>query len=489
MSDVAPGLVRLSVGGRLRTARVQPVCLGCLAYTARCGPASEAGAAVTHSSAPTSTANDVLDRLRPHLLVDGFDLVLDLDRSQGSRLVDARDGTSYLDMFTFFASNALGMNHPALTTPEVQRALARAATHKPSNSDVYTPELAAFVTAFERVLGVDHLPYLFLIEGGALAVENALKAAFDWKSRHNEAAGRDPGLGTRALHLTGAFHGRSGYTLSLTNTDPVKTARFPTFDWPRIPTPGRRFPAVDATTRADEDRALAAARAAFDATPHDIACTVVEPIQGEGGDVHLSERFLTELESLTHERDGLFVCDEVQTGVGMTGTAWAFEQLGLTPDLVAFGKKTHVCGVMGGGRLDEIDDHVWKVSSRINSTFGGGLADLVRATVILETVERDGLVDAAARHGAHLLARLDELAGTHPSVTEPRGRGLFAAVDLPDPTLRDAVVTQLREVERVILLPSGSRSIRFRPPLTVTVAELDEAVSALERAVVAVAIS
>jgi L-lysine 6-transaminase len=442
--------------------------------------------AVTTVTGPAIDPGGVMEGLRPHLLVDGLDLVLDLDRSQGRRIVDARDGTSYLDVFTFFASNALGMNHPALTAPDVQAALGRAATHKPSNSDVYTPELAAFVATFERVLGVPELPYLFLIEGGALAVENALKAAFDWKSRHNERAGRDPALGTRALHLTGAFHGRTGYTLSLTNTDPVKTARFPTFDWPRIATPAERFPAEPESTRAAEDAALAAAREAFAAMPHDIACTIVEPIQGEGGDNHLSRRFLTELQQLTHEHDALFICDEVQTGVGMTGTPWAFQQLGLAPDLVAFGKKTHVCGVMGGGRLDDIDDHVWKVSSRINSTFGGGLVDLVRATVVLETIERDGLVDHAAELGAHLLTRLQGLADRHEAVTQPRGRGLFAAVDLADTATRDAVTGHLFTAERVIMLGSGERSVRFRPPLTVTTDELDEAVDALERAIVAV---
>jgi L-lysine 6-transaminase len=431
-------------------------------------------------------AHEVLGTLGRHLLVDGFDLVLDLDRSAGTRLVDARDGTSYLDVFGFFASSALGMNHPALTDPEAQRALARAATNKPSNSDVYTPELARFVATFERVLGVPELPYLFLIEGGGLAVENALKAAFDWKSRHNERQGRDPALGTRVLHLTGAFHGRTGYTLSLTNTDPVKTARFPTFDWPRLPTPALRFPDDPGATRAAEDAALRAARDAFAAHPHDIACTIVEPIQGEGGDRHLSSRFLRGLQDLTHANDGLFVCDEVQTGVGMTGSPWAFQQLDLQPDLVAFGKKTHVCGVLGGGRLDEIEDHVWKVSSRINSTFGGGLADVVRATYILEVLERDGLVARAAELGDHLLARLGELAARHDAVSQPRGRGLFAAVDLPDGAVRDAVTSHLFTHERVILLGSGPRSVRFRPPLTVTRDELDEAVESLGRAVAAV---
>ena len=152
--------------------------------------------------------------------------------------MDARTGDRYLDMFTFFASSALGMNHPGLADDEDFRAeLAQAAVNKPSNSDVYSVPMARFVDTFARVLGDPALPHLFFVDGGALAVENALKVAFDWKSRINEARGIDPNLGTSVLHLRGAFHGRSGYTLSLTNTDPNKVARFPKFDWPRIDAP------------------------------------------------------------------------------------------------------------------------------------------------------------------------------------------------------------------------------------------------------------
>ena len=181
---------------------------------------------------------DVRDVLARSILADGLDFVLDIDRSSGSYLVDARTGEQFLDMFTFFASSALGMNHPALADDEQFREeLAQAAVNKPSNSDVYSVPMARFVDTFARVLGDPALPHLFFVDGGALAVENALKVAFDWKSRHNEAHGIDPALGTKVLHLRGAFHGRSGYTLSLTNTDPNKVARFPKFDWPRIDAP------------------------------------------------------------------------------------------------------------------------------------------------------------------------------------------------------------------------------------------------------------
>ena len=429
--------------------------------------------------APPVTPATVHDVLRRSLLVDGFDMVLDLEASAGSRLVDARDGTAYLDLFTFFASSALGMNHPALAhDPVFREELLTAALNKPSNSDVYSEPMARFVATFARVLGDPGLPYLFFVEGGALAVENALKVAFDWKSRWNEAHGIDPALGTKVLHLRDAFHGRSGYTMSLTNTDPVKVARFPQFAWPRISNPYLS----EGTDVAVRERAtLAEARAAFEMHPHDIACFVMEPIQGEGGDHHFRPEFLQAMQALCHEHDALLVLDEVQTGAGLTGTAWAFQQLGVQPDVVAFGKKTQVCGVMAGGRVDEVPDNVFAVGSRINSTWGGSLTDMVRARRILEVVEADGLIARAASLGPVLLDLLRELAAAHPEVTDVRGRGLMCAFSLPDAALRDEVLTALREDEHVLLLGCGTRSVRFRPALTVSPEDLAAGVAAVDR--------
>ncbi len=422
---------------------------------------------------------DVHARLGQHLLVDGLDMVLDLAASRGATLIDARDGTAYLDLFTFFASSALGMNHPALVDdPEFTADLLEAARNKPSNSDVYTVPMAQFVDTFARVLGDPGLPHLFFVEGGALAVENALKVAFDWKSRWNESHGLDPALGTKVLHLREAFHGRSGYTLSLTNTDPVKVARFPQFGWPRIPSP-YLVPGADMAAR--ENETLAAARAAFEQFPHDIACFIMEPIQGEGGDHHFRPQFLQAMQALCHEFDSLFVLDEVQTGCGMTGTAWAFQQLGVQPDVVAFGKKTQVCGVMAGGRVDEVPDNVFRVSSRINSTWGGSLVDMVRARRILEVIETDRLIDRAAVVGEHLFMLLRGLAERQPTVTDVRGRGLMCAFSLPDKGSRDLVLAALQNQEHVLLLGCGTRSVRFRPALTVTESELEAGVAALDR--------
>ncbi|MEN3539144.1 L-lysine 6-transaminase [Microbispora sp. ZYX-F-249] len=415
----------------------------------------------------------VHDALARHLLVDGYRLVLDLDRSAGSWLVDARDDRRYLDFYTFFASSPLGVN-PFADDPDFVALLGRVAANKPANSDMYTVHLAEFVETFRRVLGDPELPHLFFVEGGSAAVENALKCAFDWKSRWNEAHGRHPGLGTRVLHLTRAFHGRGGYTLSLTNTDPVKTDRFPRFCWPRIDVPAIHLGNVERA----EKRALAQAREAFERFRHDIACFIAEPIQGEGGDNHMRPEFLQAMQALCHEYEALFVVDEVQTGVGLTGTPWAYQQLGLAPDIVAFAKKVQVGGIMAGRRVDLVPDNVFRVSGRINSTWGGGLVDMVRSRRLLEIIERDGLIPRAAILGEKLLGALRGLEADG-LVAGARGRGLMCAFDVPDP---GGLVARLREEHAILVLRCGERSVRLRPALSVQPDELEYGLAGLRAA-------
>jgi L-lysine 6-transaminase len=169
--------------------------------------------------------------------------------------------------------------------------------------------------------------------------------------------------------------------------------------------------------------------------------------------------------------------------MGLTGTPWAYQQLGLAPDVVAFGKKTQVCGIMAGGRLDEVADHVFRVSSRINSTWGGNLTDMVRSRRILEVLEAEDLIAAATGKGKRLLAELEALPvdNVRAPVDNVRGRGLMCAFDLPDRERRDTLVARLRTEERVLILPSGPRSVRFRPSLAVSEDELSLGVAAIAR--------
>lgn len=409
-------------------------------------------------------ADEVFPTLESNILVDGFHVIIDLDKSHGSWMVDAADGREYLDCYSYFASLPIGHNHPKMEDPEFRETLMRVAQTNPANSDIYSREFAGFVRTFREVAAPDEFRYLFFVAGGSLAVENAIKVAFDWKCQKNRAAGVEGG-GDKVLHFREAFHGRSGYTLSLTNTDPGKTRDFPQFDWPRVANPKIQFPLDEAAAEAAEQQSVGEIEAAFDADPHGIAAIILEPIQGEGGDNHFRPEFFRELRRIADEREALLIFDEIQTGVGLTGTMWAYEQLGMTPDLIAFGKKTQVCGLMSTTRVDDIDTNVFHVSSRINSTWGGNLVDMVRSARYLQIIAEDGLVDNAARVGEAFKSGLHALESEYDTVSNVRGRGLMLAFDLPDGDQRDELRTRCWDIG-LATLACGDRTVRFRPSLT-----------------------
>lgn len=432
---------------------------------------------------------DVLDTLSRHILVDGYHVVMDMEQSRGSYLFDARSGRPLLDFFTNFATMPIGYNHPKMADPEMRERLLQAALTKPTNSDIYTADYAEFVETFARLaIPASHASHLFFVEGGALGVENALKTAFDWKVRKNFARGLKEERGKQILHFRNAFHGRSGYAISLTNTaDPRKTQYFPVFPWPRLTAPSLRFPVTEAVL-ADvahlEETAEREIRKACADNPHDIAALIIEPIQGEGGDNHFRPEFLRRLRALADELEFLLIFDEVQTGVGLTGSMWAFQQLGAEPDLFCFGKKTQTCGFAANGRIDDVDN-VFKVSSRINSTWGGNLADMVRCAKYLEIIDEENLVENARIVGAYFVERLRELEAEFPGVvTNVRGRGLFCALDLPDKAMRDRALAACLE-NGMIGLASGHSAMRFRPALNLSRDEADEGVRKLRRAIFA----
>ena len=427
---------------------------------------------------------EVFDALRPHMLVDGFHLVMDLDRSSGSWIVDARNGRQYLDFYTFFATAPLGHNHPRLTEPGFQRKLGAVAVNKPA-SDIYTTEFAEWVATFAAHAAPDYLPHLFWVDGGTLAVENALKAAFDWKVRKNLARGLGE-KGAQVLHFREAFHGRSGYALSLTNTaDPRKHMYFPKFDWPRILNPKIRFPLEGASlgaVEAAEREAVAQILAALERNPDDIACLIIEPIQGEGGDNHFRPEFFRQLRELADRHEFLLIYDEVQTGFGATGAWWTHQHTDVRPDIIAFGKKSQCCGIAAGRRLDEVDS-VFAVPSRINSTWGGNLVDMVRGTRIIEVMVEEDLIGHGARQGRRLLRGLREIQRDFPEFAgNARGQGLFCALDLASAELRSAVIARAQELG-MIVLSTGHVGLRFRPALNLATEDLDLGVDLLRQAI------
>jgi len=425
----------------------------------------------------------VLETIEHHVLLDGFKIVVDLDKSRGSYLYNAVTNKRLIDLYGFFGSMPIGFNHPHFDDPTVQRDLLRAAKVKIANSDVYSEDYAEFVETFERVVGLPPLERYLFIEGGAPAVENCLKAAMDWKVRKNMAAGHGE-RGTQVLHFRRAFHGRSGYTMSLTNTDPRKTDLFAKFDWPRVSCPHIDFSLPESKREADviarEQKSESEIRDFIDQRGIDICAIIIEPIQGEGGDNHFRGEWLQKLRTICDANEMLLIFDEVQCGMGATGRNWCCEHFNVIPDLMAFGKKAQVCGVMAGPRLDEVKDNAFRLSSRLNSTWGGNFTDMVRSTHFLRIIEEEHLVENAAKVGAYFLDRLRDLQDKDSRISAARGRGLFLAFDLPDAKTREEFWKGFFDLG-VLTLRSGENSIRFRPPLDITGEVIDEAMDAMRK--------
>jgi len=426
--------------------------------------------------------------LNKHVLADGFDLTFDMEKSKGVYIYDAKYKRTLLDFFTCFASVPLGYNHPKMINDEeFKKNLMMAALTNPSNSDIYTTQYAQFVDTFDRVGIPEYLPHAFFIAGGSLAIENALKVAMDWKVQKNFAKGYTKERGFKVIHFENAFHGRSGYTLSLTNTQPVKTKWFAKFDWPRVSFPQINFPYSDSNhddLLRREKLSIAQIKKAFEDNKDDVCAIIIEPVQSEGGDNHVRTEFMERLRQLADENEALLIYDEVQTGVGLTGKFWCHEHFGekARPDILAFGKKMQVCGILASRRVDEIENNVFRVSSRINSTWGGSLVDMVRSSKIMEIIDEDNLCENAAQMGQYLQDNLADIASRHPTMTNVRGKGLLTAFDFPDKETRDKFIN-LGLDKHVMYLGCGSKSIRFRPALIIEKNHIDEGLDILKNIV------
>lgn len=504
-----------------------------------------------------------------------YDFLLDLPNSKGSWL-KTEDGRNFINFHAFFAADALGPNY----TPYVTRLLSLLMKHpsclvssRISNSDFPLREVAVSIMLFRQFTLKNEADwYLFFIDGGALAVENAIKIAQDWKVRLNfkrqinkhlhyrdfvnaaivgdegeaeklfailkgyhmvDAQGdvapqvtrtMTPGVladwmrkagmfeslseqdcrnkceqlltvlrsfteikGHKIIHFHRAFHGRSGYTLTMTNTKSEKSKYFLQHDWPCVPSPHMRHMNLNdgelKQLQADEAQTLAVIQDILKSDEPDIAAIIIEPIQSEGGDRHFRPAFLQALQHLCRTNHLLFMCDEVQTGMGITGKPFASDHMGIEPDVITFGKKSQVCGVFARkARIDEVADNVFNVPSRINSTFGGNNFDYVRLGLICECLMTDKVLDNVNREAAFLNQTLQKLQHKYPNlVLNVRGLGLLCAFDLPTTRMRDALIKQAFEDE-LLLLGCGEKTIRFRPVLTVTRAELEEGLHRLEQA-------
>ncbi len=396
-------------------------------------------------------------------------LNIDLYSSQGSWLHDI-NGDKYLDCYSQCGSQPLGWNY------DINKYLSQlylASGFNICNGDFNTYLSVQFKEYFQYL---NHdFQHFFYIAGGSPAVENALKVAFDWKYKLLAAKGGvdmdEYESQVDILHMKYAFHGRTGYSLSLTNTTPDKTDLFPKFYWSRL-----KCPAINKQppTAVEEMEEQVIEHIEDICTQNEyVAGLIIEPIQGEGGDNHFRPEFLKKLYDLSCEFNFLLIFDEVQTGVGLTGKLWNYEYLDFVPDIVVFGKKTQVCGIMATNtKLGMIENHAFKCEKRINSTWGGNTVDMVRGYAYLQTIMNENILSNVVTVGDHFLNRLREI----PEFLNVRGKGLMIAFECLVENFKEKLYNKL------LFMQSPPNTVRLRPHLTLTEETADEAVRLIKDA-------
>ena len=417
-------------------------------------------------STSTSTINKCLNKQK--YLFDSFPIVWNIQKSQNSFLYDIHTNEEYLDFHGGFGSNPIGWNHPKLTKHFSSGLWNKHFLNKPANCDFYTQEYIEFIDKFQTTIIPKNYPHLFFIDGGALAVENALKIAMDWKYQKNGDNNEDLSI----AHFTKAFHGRSGYTMSLTNTEPHKTKNFTKFNWPRF-LPSIKTGTLPQNQEVYDEFAIGEVEKYFKEHHKSIAGLIIEPIQCEGGDRHFTKYFLQNLQRLCNQHDVLFILDEVQTGFYTTGKTWCFQHYDLEPDLVCFGKKSQQCGVFGGKRLDEIQNHCFNTSGRLGSTWGGNHIDMIRSSKIIDIIKEDNLELNATERGNQWSDEMKMIQSN--KIKNIRNLGLIMSFDCESTEKRNQLLDILKK-NKLLALGAGEKTIRMRPNLAVSKTDISNCV-------------
>ena len=430
---------------------------------------------------PKADSQRMLDELSRYVIAEPYPFVVDLEHSTGMWLATV-DGDRIMDWCGLYGSKLIGYNHPRLYEPEYTRQLVVAANTKMANPDFLTPQCLAYYRLLHRLAPVCMRGNVevYAVNSGAEAVENMMKYLINLHHKKQQAKGQ-PILNHRFIYFDQAFHGRTVYALNITKltNDPIATRDFQGIIQGNLQVPFPEYDArrSDAENEAVADQALNTIEVLMRDHGDEIAGVILEPLQGAGGHRLALKRFYQGLSELCQRYDIGWGLDEVQTSGGQTGAVFTIDLFDVPypPQAVASAKK------FGNGvvyMLKSMDD-----IGVLDSTWGGTLSDMVRFVQEWSVVEDEGLLEQVTAKGARLTAGLESLVEYHPNlISNVRGLGLYQGFTLNDRSNKGRLIDLALDTEDLLLLGAGTDSIRFRPPLDVTEAEIDEMLVRLERA-------
>ena len=398
--------------------------------------------------------------------------VLDHTRGSGMFIYDI-EGNEYLDVTAGVAVHALGWRPKELL--EFEAEIAGVVSELPGHDFDNIPQTLLAERLIEITPG-DFKKHVFFTTSGGRAVESAVKAAMDITGRQRFVAFRP------------AFHGRTGYALALTASKAVHREGFPQ----ALPIIRTSYAYPYRSTANDDagcaQHALEELEYAIQVEGTDIAAIVVEPIVGEGGIIVPPNEFLVGLRRIADDYGALLVADEVQTGLGRTGTWWASEHSGVVPDIIASAK------ALGGGySLGAIVGRapLFGRPSRHSETFSAEPRAALTSLFVLKTIEERKLRENAAAIGKILLEGLQDMHERYPHIGHVRGRGLMIGIEMvadpktkkPAPELREAVIKNCVRRQKLWILGSGPSAVRLLPPLIISEEQAHDVLTRFERAV------
>lgn len=429
---------------------------------------------------PGPISQRMLTELSEFVIAEPYPFVLDVSKGDGMYL-ETVDGQRLFDWAGYYGSKLIGHNHPGLYEPEYTQRLITAANNKVANPDFLTKECLDYYQLLYRVapevMKSDKLE-VYAVNSGAEAVENMMKYLVA-KFNQKRATKGTPSGHRRFLYFDKAFHGRTVFALGVTQTiDPVATKDFlglTTTGNIKLPFPSYSSDLSEEENMKAVEHSLQQVESALALMHDEIIGIIVEPIQGAGGHRVAMPAFFQGLSHLAHKYDIYLGFDEVQTGLGATGKMWAIDHFDLPypPMAIATGKK------FGNGvvyMVEPLED-----IGVLDSTWGGSLADMVRVVREFEIVERENLVEKAAIKGELLAKGLQKLVQKYqPMVRNVRGLGLYQGISLDSTSRKARLIDVALSEHSTILLGAGSRTIRTRPNLSVTEAEIARFITILD---------